>query len=344
MYAADHRPNEGANEDASEPVLLHADAGWFGGEALARPVQVLRTADRLVWQPDPASIPAGTRRRRVDGVLLPGFVDHHVHAELVDLGGLPEHGVCEVRDLGASPEWIFPLVAATPRPIGFPRVSSTGPFLTAPGGYPQGRAWARAGMSRVLRTPAEAREAVRELVACGANAVKVALNAEAGPTLSEPVLAAVVAAAAEVGRPVIAHAEGAGQPERALAAGVAALAHVPFTHRLDQASILAFAARTRWISTLDIHGWGAETRARRIALDNLRRFQAAGGEVRYGTDLGNGPLPLGLNQRELAALAEAGLSPVQILRCLARSGHDVVATAGDPLRDQAALSSARLVR
>ena len=59
-----------------------------------------------------------------------------------------------------------------------------------------------------------------------------------------------------------------------------------------------------WMSTLDIHGYGEGGAAFEIAADNLARFSARGGTVLYGTDLGNGPLPAGLNGRELAALVE----------------------------------------
>ena len=40
----------------------------------------------------------------------------------------------------------------------------------------------------------------------------------------------------------------------------------------------------------------------------------------YGTDLGNGPLPVGLNQREIEALQGAGLSPEQIIAALCADG------------------------
>jgi hypothetical protein len=38
--------------------------------------------------------------------------------------------------------------------------------------------------------------------------------------------------------------------------------------------------------------------------------------VRYGTDLGNGPLPPGVNQREIRALQAAGLTPSDILSAM----------------------------
>lgn len=75
-------------------------------------------------------------------------------------------------------------------------------------------------------------------------------------------------------------------------------------------------SRMSWVSTLDIHGWGTPTPAQDVAIDNVRRFAAAGGSVVYGTDLGNGPLPVGVNERELRALAAAGLGGDDLLRAL----------------------------
>jgi hypothetical protein len=108
--------------------------------------------------------------------------------------------------------------------------------------------------------------------------------------------------------------------ELALAAAVSALAHTPWTHRLDDEVVAeAVEAGQAWISTLDIHGYGSPSAEQDRAVDNLARFHAAGGRVLYGTDLGNGPLPEALNLREVGLLAEAGLSD-----------HDLVATLTDP--------------
>jgi hypothetical protein len=53
---------------------------------------------------------------------------------------------------------------------------------------------------------------------------------------------------------------------------------------------------------------------------NLRRFVEHGGTVRYGTDLGNGPLPAGVNLRELQALRSTGLTPDAILTSMTEAG------------------------
>lgn len=324
-------------------VLLSAEAGWLGGPALTSPVSVLVTPTGAIWQPRPEVTPASAQRTRVEGVLLPGLVDHHVHAELADISAMLAGGVCEVRDLGASPSWIFPMAAVSARSAWLPRLRAVGPFLTAAGGYPTTRPWASEGMCQVVTCERAAVAAVEDLAAHGAVAVKVAMNATAGPTLSDQIIGSVVAAARVAGLPVVAHAEGEGQAERALALGVDELAHTPFTHRIDDALMPAFAARTRWVSTLDIHGWGRADPQQAIALDNLRRFHAAGGRIRYGTDLGNGPLPVGVNGREVAALRAAGLSPAAVLATVATSAAGVAAVADDPLANPLALVGARVV-
>ncbi|MCO7274834.1 MULTISPECIES: hypothetical protein [Cellulosimicrobium] len=84
-----------------------------------------------------------------------------------------------------------------------------------------------------------------------------------------------------------------------------------------------------WVSTLDIHGWGSPTAEQDVAIDNVRRFVALGGTVVYGTDLGNGPLPTGVDARELRALAAAGLDAHALVAALTR---DATARRGVPGR------------
>ena len=167
-----------------------------------------------------------------------------------------------------------------------------------------------------MATPEEAAGAVARQAAAGASVIKVTLNAVAGPVLDGGTLAAIVTAAHERMLPVAAHTEGAGQAAAAFAAGVDLLAHTPFSERLPDELLAAMAGRLAWISTLDIHGWGRPTAAFAVASDNLRRFHAGGGRVLYGTDLGNGPLPVGLNRREIEALLDCGLSTDDVLAAL----------------------------
>ena len=248
----------------------------------------------------------------VDGTILPGFTDSHVHLGLVDAAELRRNGVARVLDLGWDPEiarhWPLSMDATTPD------IDIAGPILTAPGGYPSLTEWAPAEASRPVGCLTEVDAAIAELLAAGASVAKLAVNSDAGPTFGADVLAALVAAAHNVGLPVVAHAEGSGQAERAFDAGVDTLAHTPWTETLDDELLRQMAGRMSWISTLDMHGCGAPSADFDRAFSNLERFAHAGGRVHYGTDLGNGPLPPGLNRRELTALA--AVVP-NVLDCLA---------------------------
>ena len=78
------------------------------------------------------------------------------------------------------------------------------------------------------------------------------------------------------------------------------------------------------MSTLDIHSYGRDTPEIRAAVDNLRRFHAAGGTVNYGTDLGNGPRPRPAStRREVLLLRDAGLELEEILHAMVRAPLDL---------------------
>jgi hypothetical protein len=95
------------------------------------------------------------------------------------------------------------------------------------------------------------------------------------------------------------------------------LAHTPFTQILSDA-VIEYAARNNvaWMSTLDIHGYGDYGPDFEVATHNLRRFIDAGGQVFYGTDLGNGPLPAGVNSREIDALLSCGMTAQDVITAM----------------------------
>lgn len=274
-----------------------------------------------------------------DGVVIGGFTDHHVHLQLVDHALLAGSRLARVVDLGGNPAVLHELrghnsgetsVLPTESPSGgrFPsgspelcpratgcrvHIEYAGAFLTPPGGYPSDRAWAPDGSVREIATPADAAAAVQEMADAGATRIKVACNSVAGPVFDDDLFRAIVASARATGLPVVAHAEGAGQAQRAARLGADALAHAPFTEPLSEAEIAEQAASVSWISTLAIH----DLRSRAIAVDNVRRFHQAGGTVLYGTDMGNGPTPVDLNPAEIDALREAGVDGPALIRALA---------------------------
>ena len=300
---------------------------------------------------------------RLDGVIVGGFTDHHVHLQLVDHTLLHGSTFRRVVDLGANPAVIAALSAkmrgaentcenssgdrnASSDPCGATNASEStfsdalltphetttphetphrithavavefaGAFLTPVGGYPSDRDWAPAGSFREIADAAAAGAAVAEMADAGATCIKVASNADAGPVFTDDLFRAIVDAASARGLPVVAHAQGSGEAQRVARLGAARLAHAPFTERLDDDEIVAQAASVAWASTLAIHD--ADSVERVTAVDNVRRFHAAGGTVLYGTDMGNGPTPVGLNPNELAALRDAGITGTALLRALA---------------------------
>lgn len=332
-----------------ERLRLDAKHAWLGPGRIARRASVVVERARVAWIGSRGEAPDVERRFEVP-FLAPGFVDRHVHIGLSDPAAVLAGGVTRVRDLGWVPAQIH-RIAEQSLAAGFdgPRIDCCGPMLTAPGGYPSDRAWAPAGMALELVGTDVVREAVDAVLDAGAIAVKLVLHPDAGPTLSDEELATACDAAHDRGRQVTAHVEGAGQAERALRAGVDELAHTPWTERLDDALVPALARRCAIVSTLDIHAAAGDGEALSIALDNLARFHAAGGLVRYGTDLGNAGIEPGVHVPELRHLARAGLSPEELLaamtpgRLLAGMAADLVGLAADPREDVEVLGAVELV-
>jgi hypothetical protein len=342
--------------------LLAAESLWWDGRW--QDGQVLRVGDDVSLLPEPPD-----RVERRPGTLLPGLTDHHVHSALVDLPTVRSGGIGAVWDLGGVPEKVADLARRSvpvdndeelsvpggllaPPSTGWgrsvarqlPRIRFAGPFLNAPGGYPSDRPWAPAGSWRSLQSPSEAEEAVGEAHRAGATLIKMTAHA-GGPLLSLKTMTAVADAAHALELPVVVHAEGDGTVSSALDCGADFLAHTPWTSPLDEGLARACAARMTWISTLDIHGWGTKTPESVTAVGNLRQFLSYGGNVRYGTDLGNGPLPPAINPREIRLLQSAGLSPSEILASMA--GPGVAWIPGgldlDPARFADVLATARVL-
>jgi imidazolonepropionase-like amidohydrolase len=327
---------------------LVADDVWWGrgvGRAALRIVD-----EDVVGTPVPVTdVPVGAAVRRLPGTLLPGLCDSHVHSALVDLGVVRAGGIAAVWDLGGVPAKVAELRRRSELGASrLPRVTMAGAFLTAPGGYPGDRAWAPAGCCREIRSVHDAADAVAEAHALGATLIKVTAHAS-GPMLSGAAMRTIVSEAHIRGLPVIVHAEGPGTVAAAVDAGADVLAHTPWTESLDPGLARTAAEQMTWLSTLDIHGWGVSTPERDTAVGNLRLFLRYGGNVRYGTDLGNGPLPPGVNTREIRALQVAGLTPERILDAMTgdRSGVPPCWVPGgldlDPVRFADVLATARVV-
>ena len=303
--------------------------------------------------------PEGETIELRDMTLLPGFIDAHVHIRFFDPGDVLRGGVTTVRDLAWPPRDIYPLAEESTDPtFDGPLILAVGPMLTAPGGYPSAAAWAPEGTGRVVENIDDARVAVRERVAEKAAAVKVALNAAVGPTLSLETLTAICEEAHAHGLRVTGHIFGLEELRKAVAAGIDELAHMLMSREEIPDSVFheMVAKDVTCVPTLSIHGM----RTRRIAIMNLAGFVDAGGRVVYGTDLGNsGPKP-GIDRKEIDRMERSGMTG----RAIVSSGTnvaasylglgtkgviapgkdaDLIAVGGDPLDAPIALTDVRFV-
>lgn len=290
--------------------------------------------------------------------LIPGFIDAHVHIAFADPHTVVANGLTTVRDLAWTPSQIWPLVRASQSDrFDGPRLLAAGQMLTVEGGYPTHSGWAPPGAARIVGRD-DAKDAVAEQVESGATVIKVALNAEAGPTLPERVVREIVAEAHTHGLRVSAHVTGLHQLRKALDSGVDELAHMLMSEERVPSRMIDEMVEKRMtvVPTLSVR-FGSD---QEIAIDNVRRFIHAGGRVIYGTDLGNaGPRP-GIDEREIDAMVRCRMdgrsiiasATVDAARYLGLDGTgvlapgmeaDIVAVSGDPLQSPAALTDVHMV-
>jgi imidazolonepropionase-like amidohydrolase len=335
----------------SPSLKVKAPLAWFGPGRLVRHAAVIAEGGIVTFAGPSAGSPLADERLEVDGFLMPAVADRHVHVRLADPAAVLLGGVAAVRDLAWPADEIFSLADASELPsFNGPLIRAAGPMLTGRGGYPTKERWAPPGTGLELDGPEHTARAVNELARRGAGVIKVSLNAEAGPTPTDAELAALVESAHGRGLPVAAHVQGVGQSERAVGAGLDEFAHAPWTERLSERLLEAAARTMRVVSTLDILSFGDVTPELRTACDNLVRFRAAGGQVVYGTDLGNGAIPPGIDVREALLLHEAvRMSPEEVLTAMTATRlepgapADLIALGRDPLEELDALRDLKLV-
>lgn len=327
------------------PVVARVAHARIGGRWVADAVvELSATGLRLVPDGD-----APRRLARIEGALMPPLTDAHVHLGLCDAARDEPTALGRVLDLGWAPSELPALVDAVKAARRGVEARFAGPFHAAVGGYPSDRSWAPPGAVAELATAADAVRSVRAQAHAGAAAIKVTLSSDDGPVPSDDVLAAIVTEARACGLPLVAHARGAGQVERAIAAGVDVLAHAPWTERLDDAVIREAATRQTWISTLAMHERDGDERALARATDNLARFAAVGGTVAYGTDLGNGLDRFDLDPAEVAALRRAGIDGTALVDALLAErllppGPMVGTVAADVVDDESLLADLHRAR
>lgn len=215
--------------------------------------------------------------------------------------------------------------------------------------------------------------AVRRQIAAGADWIKLYADyrwrsgEDARATLSVEEIKAAVMAAHDAGRPVAVHASTAEGMRRAVAAGVDTIEHgyggTPAIFASMAAKGIALCPTLAAAdASARYRGWtGAEPAppAVRAARDSFRAARAAGVPICMGGDVG--VYAHGSNAREMVLMAAGGMTPAQVL-IAATSGNarwmrmgdrlgavkpgllaDLVAVAGDPTADIAAVKAVRLV-
>src|SRR5262245_51920185 len=174
-------------------LAIEVPLAWLGSGSLVHDAAVVCEGGRVAFAGARSSSPRADDVLQLEGFLMPGVADRHVHIRFSDPRAVLLGGVTAVRDLGWAPEEIFALANASELPsFNGPLIRASGPMLTARGGYPAKASWAPDGLARELDGPEDAAAAVDEFADRGAAAIKVALNADAGPIPTDAELAAVV--------------------------------------------------------------------------------------------------------------------------------------------------------
>jgi imidazolonepropionase-like amidohydrolase len=298
------------------------------------------------WRP-----PADARVLDLRGrTLLPGLVDAHVH---LTIAGEPEAnaaatlraGFTTVIDLGSANGAGVRLrdAIAEGRVLG-PRVIAAGAWIGSKGGVCE---FGGATVGSVEEARARAQADLRS----GADLLKVCVTGWPADAVASPdsvelkadLLAAVMAVGATARRPVYAHAIGPAGALLAATRGVRALAHTPIVDsadavRLKETGVYVIST----LATLTARSEGDRVRR------SFRLLRQAGVPIVLGTDAG--VLPHGKNARELVALTEAGMTPLEAIRAATLgaaallgskevgeiavgSAGDFVVVEGDPLSD-----------
>ncbi len=274
---------------------------------------------------------------------LPGLIDLHVHG-LVDektLFSFLRNGVTSVRDLASD---VFEAIAWKAKEqsglTAAPRLFVSGPVLTCPRGYPE-NVWGPK-ISAPVQGRYQSQEMVKKLAGMGVDIIKLGMEHELGPCLSETEVSAIVTAAHAHSKRVTVHITNEEDFEVCVKCGVDEVAHIPARPVSDDLWKEAIKKRIVIVPTLHAHaGWAEEWKRRddhpfshycqhgfraghHQCQINLERFLSLGGQVVYGTDAGNPHMPFGVSVKEWKDLQSTGLTPFQCLKMATQDAAKVL--------------------
>ncbi len=312
-----------------ERVLLKADR-IFDGRTLHEDHALLIDNGKVIEiGPAPQIRKRGGKELDLgDATILPGFIDLHAHLALQNVShhAVLRHGVTTVRDVG-GPLW------APAGGDGSLRVLTTGPIITAPGGYPipvfgqhghGGGDHSHSDVALAVETPDQAREAVRHLIQGGAVNIKIALEpgGEPGapwttghapsvmppwPLLPLEIIQAIVDETHKLGKKVTAHVGEQQGVELALAAGVDEWAHVPCMEISGDLLQQAVQQGVRIVTTIDTLSLCPGV------YSNTLRLAQLGAQFYYGAEIAHIEIPWGIDARELQLMLHlTGMTPLEL--------------------------------
>ncbi|MCC5994839.1 MAG: amidohydrolase family protein [Oceanicaulis sp.] len=335
--------------------------------------------------------------------VLPGFIDSHVHitsqqgpdrrlstftdssADRALQGAQYAQrtlmaGFTTLQDVGADMEAVRALQRAINQGVvPGPRLRIAGGAVTPTGGHGDINGWSvevlrSQGSPYACNGADDCARAVRQLVQEGADMIKITAtggvlsSTSAGVELQffEEELAAIVEAAAMMGRRVTAHAHGVTGVNAFLRAGGHSIEHGTFLDaesirlfRRNNAVLVPTAMAGEWVTLQADSGWMTPfQRAKALEvgprmLDMVRQAHRGGVTIAFGTD--SGVSAHGDNAREFELYVEAGMTPAQALRTatITAARHlgledetgriapglsaDIIALDADPLADISAV-------
>ena len=306
-------------------------------------------------------------------LMLAGWLPRWVVArEIRDM--LTRYGFVQVLDTGSLLRSTVRLRERTASdPLAGPEIrTAAGRFVTV-GGSPY---YIKPFRNPEIGTPEEARAAVQRTLDAGADGIKIFTGGMASPetvvVMDLEIVRAVTDSAHKRGAFVISHPSNSAGARAAIEGGVDILSHTfpredqgPWDRslllRMKRAGMALIPTIKLWKYELEREGLSPESIAQRtrVAVDQVREFEALDGQILFGTDVGY----MGDYDptAEYVYLSEAGLSFSQILATLttapaerfaasARSGRVVVGMEanlvvfeGNPETDIASLARVRYV-
>ncbi len=277
---------------------------------------------------------------------------YHFYEAAQNLRSTLRIGITSVRDAGGADLGIKR--AVEDGLIEGPRMQISLTMLSQTGGH--GDDWMVSGTrmplipvhpgvpSGIVDGPDEMRRKVRELHGMGADVIKVATSGGVLSPRDNPAhahfrpaeLEVLVEEATAAGMFVMAHAQAADGIRNAVRAGIRSIDHGIF---LDDEGIALMLERGTWLvptlvapqGVIDAAAEGASFPAgvleKAVAVTDthrqaVRRAMAAGVRIAMGTD--SGVTPHGRNLRELALMADLGMSPGAVLEATTRSAAQLM--------------------